>query len=344
MSGGIKRVGNGTSRARGIKTGVDNNPNRQSLIKINQLQFPVMTAWQSASLTYPSQWGTTTLNEARMRRVGDCVEVEGSIRSGTLTAGQPMAIPLPDGLSLDIAKLGTSQRHWFGMAWRCSSISTTIPVATLGVWPMFYDTAVGSTGLRVTDTAPGTPAGALFDGTRPINGLISSNDAMSFRYLVPVSGWDVNAFGTIEDIIGSSILDASRLIKVGRVDGSNPLPGEIGEYFESKGTNGSATNSPTNMTSLTLPPGDWALEGQVSFNASSGTPSLMTTSISTTSAVHGTAGDNLLLSALNGGGQGNAHIYWRQNITVQTTFYLVTTISTAGHTNQGYKLCATRRS
>lgn len=115
---------------------------------------------------------------------------------------------------------------------------------------------------------------------------------------------------------------------------------------ESSGTNGTIpSGSAGNVTSKVIGAGIWKCRGQVSFNASGGAPNLLTVSVNTTSATHGTTGDNKILAALNSGGQGGAVVETQFTVAPGSTatVYLVAEASASGpHTSQGYKLTCER--
>lgn len=55
--------------------------------------------------------------------------------------------------------------------------------------------------------------------------------------------------------------------KIGVVDGSAAVAGEIGEYLEATANvSGISNGVPTNITSLSLTPGDWEISGSLDLN------------------------------------------------------------------------------
>jgi hypothetical protein len=73
---------------------------------------------------------------------------------------------------------------------------------------------------------------------------------------------------------------------VGVTDGSNAAAGQVGEVIASNNTAGVTlvSTTPANVTSITLPAGDWDVYGEVWFALSGTPPTALVTGISTVSA------------------------------------------------------------
>jgi hypothetical protein len=76
------------------------------------------------------------------------------------------------------------------------------------------------------------------------------------------------------------------LLKAGVVDGSDAPGGQIGEIISVNVTVGVTltTSTPANLTSITLTPGDWDVQGEVWFNIGTGAATTLVAAISPSSA------------------------------------------------------------
>jgi len=141
---------------------------------------------------------------------------------------------------------------------------------------------------------------------------------------------------------------------VGRVDGSAASAGQVGEYIQSVIPVGSGvsltTATPANITSITLSPGDWDVEGNVSVSGTSVTTAAGNNwagSINTTSATISTDGTEaneipgvLTTTSVK---QSIGISRKRISVTTTTTVYLVAqTVFSAG-TMVGYGNLTARR-
>lgn len=110
----------------------------------------------------------------------------------------------------------------------------------------------------------------------------------------------------------------------GVVDGSDAAAGEVGEYLAATGPGvGLASNTVTNVATLTLTAGDWNVEGNIVFNPT-GVVTFVSASINTVSGAMGafaTANAGTLGTGLQHriGSGGTARV----NVTATTTAYLV---------------------
>ena len=129
--------------------------------------------------------------------------------------------------------------------------------------------------------------------------------------------------------------------------------GKVGELLSSNVASGSAvsltTNTPANITSISLTAGDWDVWGSVStLPNGSTTQSTIKGSISTTSATHPTLPNeggtiDLTLTFTTGFGQTLPVGTRRISVASTTTVFLVITVSFAASTNAGYGFIAARR-
>lgn len=108
---------------------------------------------------------------------------------------------------------------------------------------------------------------------------------------------------------------------VGVTNGSNAAAGSVGEIISSVIASGAAvsltSNTPRNVTSILLTPGDWDISGNVTFLSSGGT----TITIAWCSLTSATLPDASLFTEGNGS-SGLFTPYLRVNVTINTTVFL----------------------
>ena len=139
---------------------------------------------------------------------------------------------------------------------------------------------------------------------------------------------------------------------VGVTNGLAAPAGYVGEVIESIVNAGSAVNltstAATNVTSITLTPGDWDVFGNVFFQPAGGTtPTALTSSVSSTSAAQATApAGGYVSSTLTfpvGATQSFPLGFISANLSVSTTYYLVATATFTGSTLAAYGYLGARR-
>ena len=149
---------------------------------------------------------------------------------------------------------------------------------------------------------------------------------------------------------GSAYLDL-----IGQNDNSTTTPtGKIGEYISATVASGSAVslsnNTPANVTSISLTPGDWDVWVNGYFNGGATTTvGNLIVSISTTSATLNTANGNLAVSQENnelifgGSGQSLNTGAVRISLAATTTVYFVAQAGFAVDTATAYGIIQARR-
>lgn len=139
---------------------------------------------------------------------------------------------------------------------------------------------------------------------------------------------------------------------IGIVDGSNAAAGFVGEYIESVVLTGNAlalsTGVALNVTSIVLTPGDWDVNGSVSFNIAATTTiaQLAGGSSTTTAAFQTGAFFNLVYppsSVMGVQGAITSMITFRYNIVATTTIFLVAQSTFGTSTNAAYGTIRARR-
>ncbi|MDR6419881.1 hypothetical protein J2801_002132 [Paraburkholderia phenoliruptrix] len=138
---------------------------------------------------------------------------------------------------------------------------------------------------------------------------------------------------------------------LGATDGSSVPAGYVGQIVPStfSSVNMATSGTAQNLTSISLPPGDWYVEGYVTYTVASGaTLTDWISGVNTTSATVPALGNYWQMHVSVAGGTGvgvqaNAPVS-RQNVTANTTVYLVgqATFSGGAVTASGY-MRATRR-
>jgi hypothetical protein len=129
----------------------------------------------------------------------------------------------------------------------------------------------------------------------------------------------------------------------GVTNGSNAAAGTVGEFVTASAAAASITTAtPTNLTSISLPPGDWKVWGVVQFAGSSnGQLTQAAAGISTTSSTLGTVGTYTVSNLTTGyppSGETVASPVVRINISTTTTVFLVgeTVFASGTATAAGY--------
>jgi hypothetical protein len=114
----------------------------------------------------------------------------------------------------------------------------------------------------------------------------------------------------------------------GVTNGSNALAGTVGEYMTATGTAVSLTNATaTNITSITLTPGDWDVRGVITFNPAGSTVlTVQAVGLNSTSSTLGGTGTYTNLPGITesaGNGASLPAPTQRFNVTSSTTIYLI---------------------
>lgn len=219
---------------------------------------------------------------------------------------------------------------------------------------------VGSTaGQAILSTGPSgqpgwaTVSAAALTGITPIvnggTGANSATAALTSLGAMPVAG------GTFTGNVGFTTLSASGLITPsttvgikGTTAGDNAQSGSVGEFITNNASGVSLTSgTPANVTSMTLPAGDWDVWGSDQVINTGTSLSSYSLSISTTSATLSTpdVSANYASSSANIGIYNGSVPATRKNITGSTTYFLVQQVSTASGTTtaQGYIYARRRR-
>lgn len=150
------------------------------------------TGWYILSRTYPAGWtlgfgvtptqfGTISASEYRMRRVGDSIEVSGTFTFGSPAASVP-TIDLPAGYVIDTAKLSIQAE--VGRFYQLTSSSTATLFGNQNEsGPMFFDGAD-------TDSIYMAESGRLNAFNKQnASSLFTTNSTIAFRFVVPIVGW-----------------------------------------------------------------------------------------------------------------------------------------------------------
>ena len=127
---------------------------------------------------------------------------------------------------------------------------------------------------------------------------------------------------------------AALAAKKGITDGQPATPGQLGEYMTASGSVSLSSGSVANVASLTLPPGDWWVQGNVQFTPAGGThPLYFVCSVSTVSATIGRLQTYIAATFPNGApqvlGSGGA---FEVNVVAATAVYVVANAGFSGGT------------
>lgn len=186
-------------------------------------------------------------------------------------------------------------------------------------------------------------------------------NASDVVYVVAMSAFDV-ANTLALDQNGADILNKAAFLAnlgvtpghlLGEPSNGNSAAGEVGEYVSSTVLVGSSialtTNTQTNVTSITLTPGDWDVSGVVYINPAATTNvTRWTASISTTSAtLDGTPGRFSNTIVTGGTTPGNvlteSIIPTRMSLSANTTVYLIAYSTFTVSTNSAFGIIRARR-
>lgn len=142
----------------------------------------------------------------------------------------------------------------------------------------------------------------------------------------------------------------------GVTNGSNASAGDVGEYVSASLLSGSAISLTSsicsNITSISLTPGDWDVYGTVFYGPSGSTVSnYQLAGITQTSATFETAGTNNNVSGIGGVSSTLPTAFacnvpvgtYRANLTTTTTIYLIAQALFSGGTLEAYGYIAARR-
>lgn len=238
-----------------------------------------------------------------------------------------------------------------------------LPVANGGTGATSAATARTNLGLGTSATVSTGTSGA----TIPLlNGANTWASAQTFSVRPTFNGatpWDSSNLniasyaplasptftGTVTIPTGASITKPSI---VGTVAADNASAGSVGEFISSSVASGSAvaltSNTPANITSITLTPGDWDVWGTICTNpAGTTTQSFLLGGINTTSATvpSGSSGAGIVFPiAVTAGNPVCLPVGTvRQNPSASLTVYLTINSTFATSTNSAYGFIAARR-
>lgn len=221
-----------------------------------------------------------------------------------------------------------------------SDASTVIPTSnggtgnTTGKAPTAggADTATKLATARTLRTNLGSTAGASFDGSADANPGVTGT--------LPVTN---GGTGATSAAAARTALGAAA--DTGVTDASNAAAGKVGQYLSAINNAGSALTSGSSVaiTSLTLTPGDWEVDGSVFINVVGGN---ISTAVSGTSTIGPTSIEgfpNRTQLILNFGGDITFPIPRRRfNVTANTTVYMAILASFTGTGTGGGFLQARR--
>ncbi|MDR6377327.1 hypothetical protein [Paraburkholderia caledonica] len=238
-----------------------------------------------------------------------------AITGATGTSGTGIAIALGKGHEL----------QWYGAAGAPTSAIVGLGTNTAGaVQQQFSDNLV-----------------QWMNGNSPLFGAAHTSGAVNYVLASNATAGNSPSFaaqGTDANV--SMILagkGASGVLIKGQTAGATVASGYVGEPVKNSATGVSITSgTATNITSITLTPGDWDVTGAVTFVPASGTaPTLMQCGTSTTPATLGGLGTQSFLNLsfpTNGSSQGFVAPRQQINVTATTTVYLVAVSTFTGGT------------
>lgn len=132
---------------------------------------------------------------------------------------------------------------------------------------IYVPTPVIPPGTVISDTAPASPqVGALWWDSVGGQLYLWYNDGNSSQWVIAN-----NALPGPQGPIGATGAAGPNMLPMGVTDGSNAAAGQIGEYLSAQGGPSSLTsNTALNVASISLPAGDWDVQGEVWFSIGTG--------------------------------------------------------------------------
>jgi len=174
---------------------------------------PAVGDWNNnLTFTYTGL-GTVSNNNVQTRRVGDTLEIQGSVTPGS-TTGTTFQLNMPSGYTMNTAKLGSAQQA-LGPIWRGVGGSVAFPSASAGPYLLFYDGSTNNAiflSVNVTNGSYSKDVGANF----------SSGNIISFHIAVPIAGWSSNSVQSSDT--DTRVVAASAFISAASVAASTSTP------------------------------------------------------------------------------------------------------------------------
>lgn len=145
----------------------------------NEYNKPV-TKTDSTTIT-ANGFGTISLLDFQMQKLGDRAFFNGYFKAGTATASTAY-IELPDGIEIDTSKITTT--NGVGLVGTATqTLIATGPTTNAAPWPVFFDGS--DTKKLFISYRNGAGVFTKMNG----NTLINSNDGVTFKFDIPVKGW-----------------------------------------------------------------------------------------------------------------------------------------------------------
>jgi len=142
------------------------------------------TEWESFTPT--GSWSTSTTYTGMKRRVGDTLECVVEVALSGAPDAVDLDIDLPDGLSIDTAKLLQGDTTEF-IGW-CRILDSG--TATYDGRVLATSTGTVVSGYYFSDVATTSEGSSVINQTSPIP--FGNNDRVYLKFIVPISGWDVS--------------------------------------------------------------------------------------------------------------------------------------------------------
>lgn len=274
------------------------------------LMFVFFASNGQNTIDFPDAFGTTIY-----LREGAGIRFDGSYSDWTIVNTIVNNNQLTNGsnyiTSSALTPYATTASLTSGLAAKIST-GASIPFSTItGFTSSNVSTALGFTPTNSTTTL--TINGVTYD--------LSANRS-----------WTVTAAptGTAGGQLSGTYPNPNVINVTGATNGANATSGNVGEYIESKIPTGSAValanGATSNITSISLPAGDWDIQASVVYNSTLATITGKTSGVNTTSATLPTDGSEVpsgLLQTLITGKDGATLPRKRISSSSATTVYLV---------------------
>lgn len=152
--------------------------------KMNVSRGPPTSSWQSYTPTTYGM-GTATINNAQYRRVGDTLQLQVSITTGTVTSAD-CRFDLPSGIVPNTSKIGPTRVHTYGYGTLLVGTNSGNSNAVAGYYNSNYPNSV------TLATGNGSTAGQF--NQLGCDGIVAaSGNKFTFEVLnIPITGWSDN--------------------------------------------------------------------------------------------------------------------------------------------------------
>jgi hypothetical protein len=143
---------------------------------------PIVTDWESCTLTYESM-GSVTGAETQCKRTTSDLSVRGWVTLGTPSAA-PAAFVLPNSWTINTAVVGTAQSKMYGTAFVANSTAVAIPGSTRGPYAIVTSTGISTSRVYIAPTVDSDANLFVIDNAST---YLLSSGKLAFEFTVPIT-------------------------------------------------------------------------------------------------------------------------------------------------------------